>query len=38
MVVAGCGLVILVTSVSIRFVARMEGLHLIRQSWVVASG
>ena len=29
--IPGCGLVILVTSVSMRVMARMDGLHLIRQ-------
>ena len=31
-VIPGCDLVILVTDVSVRVVARMEGLHLIGQS------
>jgi len=31
-VIQGCGLVILVTGVSVRVVARIEGLHLLRQS------
>jgi len=35
--ISGCGLVILVTRVSMQVVARMNFLHLIRQSQVVAS-
>ena len=37
MAIPGCGLVILVTSVSLQVVTRTDGLHLIRQSQVVAS-
>ena len=37
MAISGCGLVILVTSVRERVVARTDGLHLIRQSQVVAN-
>ena len=36
--ILGCGLVILVTSVSLRGVAHKDSLHLIGQSQVVASG
>jgi len=36
--ILGYGLLILVTSVSVRVVAHMEGLHLIGQSQVVANG
>jgi len=35
--IPGCGPVILVSDVSMRVVSHMDGLHLIRQSWVVAS-
>jgi len=36
--IPGCGVVILVTGLIMRVVARMDGLQLIRQSWVVAIG
>ena len=38
MAILSCGLMIMVTGVSVRVMARTEGLHLIGQSWVVASG
>jgi len=38
MAIPGCGLVILVTDVSVRVVPLTEGLHLIWQSQVVANG
>jgi len=36
-VVLDCGLMILVTDVSMQVMARVDGLHLIRQSQIVAS-